>query len=125
MQDLVSLGKGIIRWINQFVIIPIFDWLSRFIGNYGLIILLLTIIIKIGLLPLTYRSYLSQARMKVLKPQVDELSQKYPQRQGSGKTAGYHGSIQKSRCQSHGRMPAHVAAVPDPFCHVQVLPHFH
>jgi YidC/Oxa1 family membrane protein insertase len=78
LQDLVSVGKGIIRGINQFVIIPIFDWLSRFIGNYGLIILLLTIIIKIGLLPLTYRSYLSQARMKVLKPQVDELTQKFP-----------------------------------------------
>jgi len=78
LEDLVSLGKSVIRWINQFVIIPIFDWLSRFIGNYGLIILLLTIIIKIGLLPLTYRSYLSQARMKVLKPQIDELTQKFP-----------------------------------------------
>jgi YidC/Oxa1 family membrane protein insertase len=78
LEDLVSLGKGVIRWINQFVIIPIFDWLSRFIVNYGIIILLLTIIIKIGLLPLTYRSYLSQARMKVLKPQVDELSHKFP-----------------------------------------------
>jgi YidC/Oxa1 family membrane protein insertase len=78
LENIVSVGKGIIRWINQFVIIPIFDWLSRFIGNYGLIILLLTIIIKIGLLPLTYRSYLSQARMKALKPQVDELTRKYP-----------------------------------------------
>ena len=47
-------------------------------SNYGLIILLLTVIIKIGLLPLTYKSYLSQARMKVLKPQVDELNHKYP-----------------------------------------------
>jgi YidC/Oxa1 family membrane protein insertase len=78
LDELVSVGKGIIRWINQFVIIPIFDWLSRFMGNYGLIILLLTIIIKIGLLPLTSRSYLSQARMKVLKPQVDEITQKFP-----------------------------------------------
>jgi YidC/Oxa1 family membrane protein insertase len=78
LEDLVSLGKGVIRWINQLVIIPIFDWLSRFIDNYGLIILLLTIIIKVGLLPLTYRSYLSQARMKVLKPQVDELNHKFP-----------------------------------------------
>jgi YidC/Oxa1 family membrane protein insertase len=78
LEDLVSLGKNIIRWINQFVIIPIFDWLSKFISNYGLIILLLTVIIKIGLLPLTYKSYLSQARMKVLKPQVDELNLKYP-----------------------------------------------
>ncbi|MBN1790281.1 MAG: membrane protein insertase YidC [Bacteroidales bacterium] len=78
LEELVSVGKGIISWINRFVIIPIFDWLSRFIGNYGLIILLLTIIIKVALLPLTYKSYLSQARMKVLKPQVDELTAKYP-----------------------------------------------
>ncbi|MBN2273073.1 MAG: membrane protein insertase YidC [Bacteroidales bacterium] len=78
LQNLVTLGNNVIRWINQFVIIPIFDWLSKFIGNYGLIILLLTIIIKIGLLPLTYRSYLSQAKMRVLKPQMDELNKKYP-----------------------------------------------
>lgn len=78
LEDLVSLGKSVIRWINQFVIIPIFDWLSRFMSNYGLIILLLTVIIKVALLPLTYKSYLSQARMKVLKPQVDELNHKYP-----------------------------------------------
>ncbi|MBN2214216.1 MAG: membrane protein insertase YidC [Bacteroidales bacterium] len=78
LKDLVTVGRGIIKWINQFVIISIFDWLSKFIGNYGIIILLLTIIIKIGLLPLTYRSYLSQAKMKVLKPQIDELNKKYP-----------------------------------------------
>jgi YidC/Oxa1 family membrane protein insertase len=78
LEDLVSLGKSVIRWINQFVIIPIFDWLSKFISNYGLIILLLTVIIKVALLPLTYKSYMSQARMKVLKPQVDELNLKYP-----------------------------------------------
>jgi YidC/Oxa1 family membrane protein insertase len=78
LENIVSVGKGIIRGINQYVIIPIFDWLSKFIGNYGLIILLLTIIIKIGLLPLTYRSYLSQARMKLLKPQIDEIAHKYP-----------------------------------------------
>jgi YidC/Oxa1 family membrane protein insertase len=78
LENLVSLGRGIIRGINQFVIIPIFDWLSKFIGNFGLIILLLTVIIKIGLLPLTYRSYLSQARMKVLKPQIDEITEKFP-----------------------------------------------
>ena len=78
LEELVSLGKGIIRWINQLVIIPVFDWLSKFMGNFGLIILLLTVIIKVGLLPLTYKSYMSQARMKVLKPQVDELSAKYP-----------------------------------------------
>ncbi|NJK85091.1 MAG: membrane protein insertase YidC [Bacteroidales bacterium] len=78
LKELVILGGGIIRWINQYVIIPLFDWLSKFIGNYGIIILLLTIIIKLGLLPLTYRSYLSMAKMRVLKPQIDELNKKYP-----------------------------------------------
>jgi YidC/Oxa1 family membrane protein insertase len=78
LEDLVSVGRGIIRWINQYLIIPVFDWLSKFIGNFGIIILFLTIIIKILLLPLTYKSYLSQARMKVLKPQIDELTEKFP-----------------------------------------------
>jgi YidC/Oxa1 family membrane protein insertase len=78
LHDLVTVGRGIIKWINQFVIINIFDWLSKSINNYGIIILLLTIIIKVGLFPLTYRSYLSQAKMKVLKPQLDELTKKYP-----------------------------------------------
>ncbi len=78
LEDIVSVGRGIIRWINQYLIIPVFDWLSKFIGNFGIIILLLTIIIKVLLLPLTYKSYLSQARMKVLKPQIDELTVKFP-----------------------------------------------
>jgi YidC/Oxa1 family membrane protein insertase len=78
LHDLVTVGRGIIKWINQFVIINIFDWLSKSINNYGIIILLLTIIIKVGLFPLTYRSYLSQAKMKVLKPQLDELTKKFP-----------------------------------------------
>ena len=71
MSELVEMGGGIIRWINKFVIIPIFDLLNNSIANYGIIILLLTIIIKVALFPLTFRSYLSQARMRVLKPQVD------------------------------------------------------
>jgi YidC/Oxa1 family membrane protein insertase len=78
LEELVTLGSSIIRWINAFVVIPIFNWLDNFIFNYGIIILLLTIIIKIALLPLTYRSYLSMAKMRVLKPQVDEINLKIP-----------------------------------------------
>jgi YidC/Oxa1 family membrane protein insertase len=78
LSELVEMGGGIIRWINKFVIIPIFDVLNNSISNYGIIILLLTIIIKVALFPLTFRSYLSQARMRVLKPQVDEINKKYP-----------------------------------------------
>ena len=78
LQDVVTVGKSLIKWINQYVIINIFDWLSKSINNYGLIILLLTIIIKVALFPLTFRSFLSQAKMKVLKPQIDEITKKYP-----------------------------------------------
>ncbi|MDR1673034.1 MAG: membrane protein insertase YidC [Bacteroidales bacterium] len=78
MEQLVPLGANIIRWINRFVIIQLFDWLGSFISNYGLIILLLTIIIKIGLLPLTFKSFMSSAKMRVLKPQIDEINQRIP-----------------------------------------------
>jgi len=78
LQELVILGKWIVKWINQFVIIPIFNFLNRFISNYGIIILILTIIIKTALLPLTYRSYLSMAKMRVLKPMIDEINARIP-----------------------------------------------
>jgi YidC/Oxa1 family membrane protein insertase len=81
LEQLVTLGKNITRWINQFIIIPIFNWLHRFISNFGLIILILTIIIKVVLFPLTFKSYQSQAKMAVLKPMVDELGKKYPKKE--------------------------------------------
>jgi YidC/Oxa1 family membrane protein insertase len=78
LEELVTLGGSIIRWINAFVVIPIFNWLDNFISSYGIIILLLTIIIKVALLPLTYRSYVSMAKMRVLKPQIDEINERIP-----------------------------------------------
>lgn len=60
------------------MIIPIFDWLGKFMSNYGLIILVLTIIIKIVLSPLTYKSYISQAKMRILAPDVAKINEKYP-----------------------------------------------
>ncbi len=85
LEQLVTLGKNITRWINQFIIIPIFNWLNKYIGNYGLIILILTIIIKVVLFPLTFKSYQSQAKMAVLKPQVDELNGRYPKKEDAMK----------------------------------------
>ncbi len=76
--DMVSVGRGIIKFINQVVIINIFDWLDNHIANYGIIILLLTLIIKSFLLPLTFKSYMSQAKMRVVKPMVDEATKKIP-----------------------------------------------
>jgi YidC/Oxa1 family membrane protein insertase len=85
LESVVTVGGAMIRWINAFVVIPIFNWLNRWISNYGVIILLLTLIIKIALFPLTYRSYKSQAVMRVLKPQVDELGEKYPRKEDAMK----------------------------------------
>ena len=76
LQDLVEVGGPIIKWINRGVIINLFEWLSKYFANYGIIILLLTIIIKAALLPLTFKSYMSQAKMRVVKPMVDEATKK-------------------------------------------------
>lgn len=85
LEELVDLGKSIIRFINQYVIITIFNWLNNFIGNYGIIILILTLIIKTVLFPFTYKSYMSQAKMRVLKPQVDEVNAKFPKKEDAMK----------------------------------------
>lgn len=81
LEKLVFLGRNIIGWINRFMIIPIFNWLDNYIGSYGIIILILTIIIKIVLFPLTFKSYQSTAKMQVLKPLVDELGKKFPKKE--------------------------------------------
>lgn len=78
LDKLVPLGWGIFGWINRFAIIPLFNWLGSFISNYGLIILLMTIIIKVVILPLTYKANLSSAKMRALKPMVEEIGKKYP-----------------------------------------------
>jgi YidC/Oxa1 family membrane protein insertase len=80
-EEVVPLGSWIIKWINRYVVIFLFDVLDNVIASYGLIILLLTIIIKLVLFPLTYKSYLSQAKMRVLKPQVDEVNAKFPKKE--------------------------------------------
>jgi YidC/Oxa1 family membrane protein insertase len=76
LEKQIPLGWGIFGWVNRFIIIPVFNILSSFIGNYGIIILILTVIIKIIVLPLTYRSYLTSAKMRILKPELDELKKK-------------------------------------------------
>jgi YidC/Oxa1 family membrane protein insertase len=78
LNRLVHLGWGILGWINRFAVIPVFNFLEGFISSYGIIILILTLIIKVVLFPLTYKSYLSTAKMKVLKPQVEEINERIP-----------------------------------------------
>ncbi len=75
---LIPLGWSLFRWINTGIIIPIFTLLGSFISNYGIIILILTIFIKLILFPLTYKSYKSQAKMRLLAPDIKAINDKYP-----------------------------------------------
>lgn len=75
---LIPLGWGLFRYINTWIVIPVFTFLSSFISNYGLIILLLTIFIKLIIFPFTFKSYKSQARMRLLQPEIKEINEKYP-----------------------------------------------
>lgn len=77
LEKQIPLGWGIFGWVNRFIVIPVFNWLDSFQWNYGFIILVLTLIIKIILFPLTYKSLISGAKMKVLKPEIDQLKEKF------------------------------------------------
>lgn len=74
----INLGWGIFGWVNRFLVIPIFDFLSGFNLNYGIVILILTVVIKALLFPIAYRTYVSSAKMRVLKPEIDEINKKFP-----------------------------------------------
>lgn len=84
-QKLIPLGWSLFRWITRFVIIPTFNFLGGFIDSYGLIILLLTIFIKLIIFPFTYRSYLSMAKMRIIKPEVDAIGEKFPRKEDAMK----------------------------------------
>lgn len=73
----VDLGWPVINWVNKFLIIPIFNFLENYISNYGIIIIILVLIIKLLLFPLSYKSYMSMAKTKVLKPELDAIKEQY------------------------------------------------
>ncbi|MBD98533.1 MAG: membrane protein insertase YidC [Verrucomicrobia bacterium] len=77
LQDIINLGWGIFGWVNQFAVIPVFNFLDSFSLSYGIIILILTILLKVVLSPITYKTYLSGAKMRVLKPEIDDINKKY------------------------------------------------
>ncbi len=77
LEELVPLGWGIFGWVNRFIVIPVFNFLNDYIGSFGIIILVLTIIFKALLFPLVYRSYISTAKMRVIKPEMEELKEKF------------------------------------------------
>jgi YidC/Oxa1 family membrane protein insertase len=77
LEKQVPLGWGIFGWVNRFIVIPVFNFFGGFGWNYGLVILCLTLVFKIILSPLTYKAYLSAAKMRVLKPELDEINKRY------------------------------------------------
>lgn len=81
LEDLVYLGWPIIRWINRWFTINLFDWLSGWGLSMGIVILLMTIIVKIIVIPTTWKSFISSAKMKALKPYVDQINAKYPKQE--------------------------------------------
>ena len=84
-EKIIPLGGWLVGWFTRYVIIPLFNFLHRFIGNFGIIILLMTIIIKIVVMPLTNKSYKSTASMSALKPEIDKLNEKYPKQEDAMK----------------------------------------
>ena len=77
-EKIIPLGGWMVAWFSRLVIIPCFDFLGRFISNYGLVILLMTLLIKLIISPLTIKSYKSSAKMQVIKPEMDKINEKYP-----------------------------------------------
>ena len=80
MEDMVNLGSGMfafVKYLNRWIVLPVFDLFRKLTSNYGIVILLLTLFIRLLISPLTYKSYLSGAKMKVLRPEIDKLKAKY------------------------------------------------
>ncbi|MGB1316634.1 MAG: membrane protein insertase YidC [Flavobacteriales bacterium] len=77
LEELIPLGWGIFGWVNKWLVIPVFDFLKDTGLGYGIIILILTILIKMGLMPFTYKAYMSTAKMRVLKPEIEEINNKF------------------------------------------------
>jgi YidC/Oxa1 family membrane protein insertase len=85
MERLIPLGGWLVGWFNRWVVIPVFDFLSKYISSFGVIILILTVLVKLLIFPLTYKSYLSTAKMRVIKPEMDALNEKYPREEDAMK----------------------------------------
>ena len=85
LEELIPMGGWLVGWINRYFTIPIFHWLKDHGLNFGIIILILTILVKLIILPLTYKSYMSTAKMRAIRPEMEELNAKYPRQEDAMK----------------------------------------
>lgn len=85
LEEIIPMGGWLVGWFNRWITIPIFTWLSENGLGFGLIILILTIIVKLIILPLTYKSYMSTAKMRAVRPEMEEINKKYPKKEDAMK----------------------------------------
>jgi YidC/Oxa1 family membrane protein insertase len=87
LEHQIPIGWGffLLAWINEWVVIPVFNWLGSYGWNYGIVILILTVLLKLFLFPIAYKTYLSSAKMRVLKPEVDAINAKFPKKEDAMK----------------------------------------
>ena len=85
LEEQIPLGGKLISWINKYIVINVFNWLGHYGWSYGIVILVLTLIIKICLMPIAFKSYMSTAKMRVLKPEIDAINEKYPKQEDAMK----------------------------------------
>ncbi len=85
LEKQIPLGGKLLAWINRYIVINVFNWLGQYGWSYGVVILILTLIIKICLMPFAFKSYLSSAKMRVLKPEMDAINEKYPKQEDAMK----------------------------------------
>jgi len=84
-EKIIPLGGSLVGWFTKYAIIPMFDFFSRFFSNYGLIILLMTLVIKLVVLPFTYKSFASSSKMAALKPEIEKINARYPKQEDAMK----------------------------------------
>ena len=85
MERIIPLGWIFSTYVSRWVVIPVFDFLQKYIASFGLIIFILTLLVKLIIFPLTYKSYLSTAKMRVIKPEIDAINAKYPRQEDAMK----------------------------------------
>ncbi len=95
LRETADLGWGIFGFLNRTVFYPVFNWLKGFLSNYGLIIILMTIVVRIIMSPLVYKSYVSSAKMKVIRPELTALNEKYPWKRKCNEASTRNHGIQR------------------------------
>lgn len=76
-EENVDMGYFFVSWVNKYIVVHLFEFLEKYFDSYGIIIILIVLLIKLALSPLTYKSYIGMAKMRVIKPEIDELKEKY------------------------------------------------